>query len=238
MFTSSASRNSRADKAGRRVERARAALFTRMSTRPKRSSVRRTISPGTSSAVTSPGTGSARPVSDDASASARAASRTLTATAAPRWSSRSAMARPRPRAAPVTIATRPLKSGASPSARGSALNRTLCLIVLHTVDLRGSDHNRHGAEASHAPPAPLAQRHRTERERLTVLPDLPRPLAEPSTHRKSRASAASRLGTFKPWFGSVSAGLARLDVAELNEKHPPPRPMLSGLEQVYHTDKP
>ena len=42
--------------------------------------------------------------------SARTASRTLTATAAPRSYNRAAAARPRPRAAPVTMATLPRKS--------------------------------------------------------------------------------------------------------------------------------
>src|SRR5205814_8699571 len=64
--------------------------------------------------VLSPGTANARSPSDAANVSARAASRTLTTTPAPRSYNRSAAARPRPRAAPVTIATRPLKSSGTP----------------------------------------------------------------------------------------------------------------------------
>src|SRR5580765_3338235 len=83
-----------------------------MSMRPKRSSVRRTISAGTRWSVRSPGTASARGPSAPATSWARASSRTFTATDAPREYRRAAADRPRPRQAPVTMATRPVKSTA------------------------------------------------------------------------------------------------------------------------------
>ena len=105
MLTSSASRHSSAERFGKRVDFASAALFTRMSTRPKRFIVLLTISSGTPGALISPATTNAQSSKD-----ARDAFRTLTATDAPRSCSRAAAARPSPRAAPVTMATRPAKS--------------------------------------------------------------------------------------------------------------------------------
>src|ERR1035437_1421343 len=110
-FTSSAARHSFAVRSGNRVVSALAALLTRISMRPNRSSVRRAISSGLPVAATSPGTANALSPSDSATSSARSMSRAFTATEAPRSYSRCAAARPNPRAAPVTIATRPSKSG-------------------------------------------------------------------------------------------------------------------------------
>src|SRR5262249_54093361 len=110
MFTSSASRHSSDVKSWKRVERAKAALLTTTSTRPKRSRVRRTISSATPAAAISPGTARAGSPIDVASDSARSRSRTFTATDAPRSWKRSAEARPIPRQAPVMTTTRPTKS--------------------------------------------------------------------------------------------------------------------------------
>src|SRR5438128_3624782 len=103
MLTSRAWRHSSAVRLGKRVDFASAALLTRMSTRPKCSTVLRTISSGSPGSVRSPRTTNAQSSND-------ACERTLTATDAPRSCSRAAAARPSPRAAPVMIATRPAKS--------------------------------------------------------------------------------------------------------------------------------
>ena len=78
--------------------------------RPNRPASPRQVASGTPSAAMSPGIAIARSPRDCATDSARLRSRTLIATAAPRSYRRCAIARPRPRAAPVTIATRPEKS--------------------------------------------------------------------------------------------------------------------------------
>ena len=64
MLTSIAARHSSTVSSGKRVDRANAALFTRMSTRPNRASVAATIASGTPSAATSPGIAIARSPSD------------------------------------------------------------------------------------------------------------------------------------------------------------------------------
>src|SRR3989442_3230415 len=84
------------------------ALFTRISTRPKRSCAERTMPRQTSKSPTSPGATSTRPGGPRMSATFRSASllsRALMTTLAPAPASIAAIARPIPRDEPVTIAT-------------------------------------------------------------------------------------------------------------------------------------
>ena len=90
-----------------------AALFTTMSRRPKRSTVRSTSAWTASSSPMCVGTPMAWPPAAVSAASASAhesALRLATATLAPAATKPSAIDRPMPRVPPVTIATRPVRS--------------------------------------------------------------------------------------------------------------------------------
>src|SRR4051794_40149018 len=113
-LTSKVRRHSSSVIFSKRVVRAMAALLTRTSTRPKRSRVRSTIARRAAGFSRSPGTGKPRSPTCRAAVPARSASRTWTATAAPRSARRFAVASPKPRDAPVTRATRPVKSSGMP----------------------------------------------------------------------------------------------------------------------------
>src|SRR4051794_38341156 len=118
-LTSKVRRHSSSVIFSKRVVRAMAALLTRTSRRPKRSRVRSTIARRSVEFSRSPGTGKPRSPTCRAAVPARSAPRTWTATAAPRSARRFAVASPKPRDAPVTRATRPVKSSGMPHSIGA-----------------------------------------------------------------------------------------------------------------------
>src|SRR5438105_255189 len=87
-----------------------AALFTRISRRPHRSTVSLTSARTVDASRMSPASGNALAPNSLTTGSARSGVRTLTPTCAPPATNRAAVARPKPRAAPVTTATRPENS--------------------------------------------------------------------------------------------------------------------------------